>query len=355
MNVNTIRKRNFDQAFVSITGRTMNRLDVLDSKRRLGRVCFPIEIGPRFSFAGALVATLCVGLLNLAASLNSPLLANDNSPTMGDDVVLIEGYSQPNRLSEVAAATAGILAARTLSPGIEVKRGECVAKIDSRTFDKSVEVARRRVDSKGSLKAAQAETRAAELRVAILRELAKQKSASPEELFRAELEIEQAQARVIAAREQNLIYTAEYEKLLAQSEDFCIKAPFDGVIVEYVKQAGEWIGPTDPHVCTIAELDRLRVDFLVPAPLAKPLKSGATIAVRFTETDELAESKITYIAPYANAETNTVEVHVIVNNTSRHWDSGTRCQLEIPSTGYSKEQMVAAEIDAPSVTPGASL
>lgn len=331
MSIHTTRLRIHEQADATTTGEAMLQIQVLHFvKKRLVAIVLQRAATQRSCLDRALHCALCF-LLVLTPSLCSPSFAGDDSLATTDDAVVIEGFSQPNRLSEVASATAGILATRTFSPGAEVRRGECVAKIDARTFAKSVEVARLRGESEGSLKAAEAETRAAKRRVAILRELAKQKSATPEELLRAEMELEQTQARVISAREQNLIYAAEYEKLLAQSDEFCIKAPFDGVIVEYAKQAGEWIGPTDPHVCTIAELDKLRVDFLVPAPLVKQLRPDTTTPIRFTDDRSRVQGTITYIAPYATAETNTVEVHVVLDNASRKLVAGTRCQLEIPT------------------------
>ena len=116
----------------------------------------------------------------------------------------------------------------------------------------------------GELNSAQAELESSRKRVLIVRDLSSRQHASDEELFRAENELLVAEANLKTVQEKLRLRQAEYEKLQAESQHYQVTAPFDGVIVSYTKQRGEFVGSVAPEVCVIAELDRLSVDFLLP-------------------------------------------------------------------------------------------
>ena len=121
---------------------------------------------------------------------------------------------------------------------------------------------------------------------------------------------------------------AEYQKLQRQAEEYSIVAPFDGVLVEFLKQPGEFVGPVDPNICVIAELTTLSADFLVPRRYRSEFELQQTIDVHFVESVQVATGKIYYISPFPNGETNTYTLKIQVPNPDRSLSAGERCQLE---------------------------
>ncbi|GAB5406545.1 MAG: efflux RND transporter periplasmic adaptor subunit [Aureliella sp.] len=249
------------------------------------------------------------------------------------ETVVVEGFSRPYRISRVAAPNAGVLLERIVECGEAVREGQEIASLDSEVFAKSLTVARMRMEQTGELDNAKVDVDSAKQRLTILADLGKRSHASHEEITRAEADFQRALARYQIAVEQQRVDTAEYDRLKAQADRYHVRAPFDGVIVEYSKEKGEWVGQVDPHVCTVAELSVLSVDFLVPSYASESLEIGQSVSVVFADADSTAEGTVQFVAPYPNAETNTVEVHVKVDNQDRKLNAGLRCSIhmEVPS------------------------
>ncbi len=243
--------------------------------------------------------------------------------------VVVEGFSRPFRISRVAAPSSGVLLERLHERGAEVREGEAIASLDAEVFAKSLEVARVRMEQKGELTNAKIDVDTTEERLNILLDLGKQSHASQEEITRAEADYQRALARYQIAVETQRVNKAEFARLEAQADRYFVRAPFDGVIVEYSKQKGEWVGQVDPHVCTVAELSVLSVDFMVPSLVGNTISVGQPITVNFADAGPSVEGIVQFVAPYPNAETNTIAVHVKVENADRKLSAGLRCSIEV--------------------------
>lgn len=240
----------------------------------------------------------------------------------------IEGFSQPARLAKVACSARGILQSFHAKEGQAVKKGECIGKIDSAVQLKLVEMARVAKDCTGEIVAAEATLRAKKMLLHRVESLLKRNHASEIELLKAQEQVESAESSLQIVRENQMQRQAEYEKLLAEAQQCCISAPFDGVVVEYLKEHGEYVGPADPNVCVLAELDVLSVEFLVPLSRRHECKVGEIASVQFVDSGTTATGRISYVSPYPNGETNLFTVKVRIENEKRKLQAGMRCQLD---------------------------
>lgn len=264
-------------------------------------------------------------------------LASVISPSVfSDEAIIIEGFSQPNRIAKVSASTSGIVEELLVREGQEVKKDECLCRMDSKLQEKLLEIAAINRESKGELLASESEVKNAEMRLQTLRDLARRQHASEQELQRAISEFETAQAGLQMAREKQILRTLEFEKLQVSTEQFCVRAPFDGVVTEFNKVEGEFVGVTDYCVCTIAELKTLSVDFLVPRHYRQEIKVDSEIKVVFTESQKTVRGIVYYVSPYPNGETNTYSVKIRVDNSERKLSAGERCQIELDSPASSE-------------------
>jgi RND family efflux transporter MFP subunit len=246
-----------------------------------------------------------------------------------DEAFIVEGFSQPNRIAKVSASTSGIVKELLVREGSEVKKDECLCRMDSKLQEKLLEIAAINRESKGELQAAETEVKNAEMRLQTLRDLASRQHASEQELQRAVSDFETAQAGLQMALEKQALRNLEFEKLQVATEQFCVRAPFDGVVTEFSKEEGEFVGVADYSVCTVAELSTLSVDFLVPRHYHRELKVDSEINVVFTESQKTVRGIVYYVSPYPNGETNTYSVKIRVDNSDRVLSAGERCQLEL--------------------------
>lgn len=243
-------------------------------------------------------------------------------------IQFLEGVSHPNRIAKLAAAGTGIVSQLNVSEGVFVSKGQCLVELDRRVHDKQLASARLSMESEGEIKAAEAQLASSERRILIIRKLRQKGSATAEEVLRAENEYSLALANLQSAREKQAIRRTEYERLETQTSNFCISAPFDGVVVEHLRALGEFVGPAEPGVCVLAEIDKLSVEFLIPRKSQLGFDIGKEVNVHFVESNRHAAGRVYYVSPYPNGETNTVKVKVRVNNQDHLINAGERCMIE---------------------------
>lgn len=246
-----------------------------------------------------------------------------------NEAYTIQGFSQPRRVSKVASSLSGIVYSLEVTEGQHTKKGECLVRLDRRVHDEKLELARVAKDSVGDLQSVDAEFAAKKTRLSRLSELSNRNHATPVELMQAQEDVSIAVANVQRAKDRLAQAAADYARLLAESEQYCIAAPFDGVIVEFAKEIGEYVGPGDVVVCTIADLDTLSVEFLLPRQFRKNFSVGDQVDVGFSVSGQTVTGTVHYISPFPNGETNTYVVKTHVDNSSGQLTAGERCQLNV--------------------------
>lgn len=238
----------------------------------------------------------------------------------------IEGFAHPYRSAEVATSTSGIIKEWLVEEGEEVQAGQPLVQLDATVHQTMVDIAETAVESRGELVLAEAEQRLRTQRLTAIQELATQGHATPDELFRAESEWEVATARVLVAKESHLRREMELKKLKAQLKAFVVVAPYDGVVAKVHRLAGEYVGPVDPAVCEIVELENLSARFLTSSDLVERVPNGSQVEVLFVASGIKVRGTAT-VSPYPDAETGMRLVRVKLANPKGELPAGVRCKL----------------------------
>jgi RND family efflux transporter MFP subunit len=282
-------------------------------------------------------------IVSLALANAAPVVAQKAKYS---DSYSIEGFSQPYRFANVAAPIGGIVSSIDAKEGEQVAEGDCLAQLDSKSHQGRVEVARVAKESLGELATAEAQLVADKTRLQRILELSGRHHATAVELLQAKEDVAIAEAGVVRAKDRLDQQAAEYQRLIAESEQYSIRAPFSGVIVEYAKDRGEYVGPGDSTICTIADLSTLRAEFLVPRDFRHKLHIGHQAKILFTVARKTTTGTIEYISPFPNGETSTFTVKMIVDNSAGLLSAGERCQIQdlsqpITSSQPDKDQQLS--------------
>lgn len=244
------------------------------------------------------------------------------------DRYTLQGFSQPLRVSAVASATPGIVESRGFREGDWVRRGECLLKLDSSVHDARLELARVTKDSLGDLETAKAELAADQTRLQRIRNLVERQHATQNELLQAEEIVAVSLANLRRSQDSLAQQEADFARLQAESKQYSVLAPFEGVIVEFTKREGEYVGPGEFAVCTLADLSTLLVEFLVPGHYRHNFQIDDQVEVFFTVAGRDVPGTVQYISPFPNGETNTYTVKVRVDNADGTLNAGERCRLD---------------------------
>jgi RND family efflux transporter MFP subunit len=241
----------------------------------------------------------------------------------------IPGFTEPYRRVHVACAESGIVATVAVQIGQRVQAGDVLATLESTEQEALLELAEHQMQAQGRLEAAMAEARLRQSRLDNLSALASQGYANPDEVQRARMEAEVADAHVRAAREELVARSLEVRKIQAQLDNRTIRAPQTGVLTEILKRPGEFVSYNDPNVFVLVELDRLLATFYIPENRATVLTPGQTLAVQFGQPATPVEGTVEIISPVTDAESGTVRVQLRLENSGNAHRAGERCSVEL--------------------------
>ncbi len=178
----------------------------------------------------------------------------------------IEGFTEPIRRIDLAAAEPGILVKLFVKEGESITAGQPLARLDREVHEITAKIAKRAKEQRGRLNAAQAERQQRAQRLERLRTIEPKRFASADEIARAETELSIAEANLLAAEEQLAIDTLEYEKARAILERRELRSPIDGVVVKLHREEREFVSVINPTVVTVVQLNPLQVIFRCRRP-----------------------------------------------------------------------------------------
>lgn len=266
-------------------------------------------------------AVVCLASALMIVVLSS-LSAQESSSTG-----VVQGFLEPYRTIRVASVESGVLKRLHVEEGNDVKEGQPLAELDTSIYNAMLEIAKANRDARGDLDLARTEQRLQQHRLDLFLQLYATSHANEEETRRARTELEVAAAQVRSAEERKLARKLEFERLAAQLEARTIRAPQDGVVTAIQKQCGEYVGPTDPVLLTMVQLQPLSAVFLVPRQQVARLNVGQSVSLVFPGAGLTTEGTIEFIAPVVDAGSGTIAVRVRVDNTNRSLRAGEPCQF----------------------------
>lgn len=254
-----------------------------------------------------------------------------------------EGFTEPYRTIEVAAAEMGTVAKLMVHEGDRVSRGQPLALLDNDVLEVSREIANANANAQGKIDSARADRDLRKTRLERLLPLRSQGHASQVEIDRAKAELAVAEANLRIAEEQHRLDQLESKRIEAMIERRVLRSPIDGVVTKLHKEEREFVSNVSAGVATVVQLDPMRATFMLPTLQAQSLEAGQDIALEFPENGGKAKGRVEFVAPVTEAESGAVRVKVLLDNADGHYRSGVRCSLSVPTTADLK----TASSDAP--------
>jgi macrolide-specific efflux system membrane fusion protein len=164
---------------------------------------------------------------------------------------------------------------------------------------------------------------------------------------KAELDLEEAQ---LARRQDQLNVELKNQELALSKHNVDIRrivAPINGVVVQVLKQPGEWVEPGE-KVLRIVRIDRLRVEGLVPVDDLPPDLRGAPVSITLNRTPKgptTHSGKVVFVSPEINPVNGQVRIWAEVDNQDGVLKPGLRPRMTINplSTGGDAKSASASQ------------
>jgi RND family efflux transporter MFP subunit len=263
----------------------------------------------------------------------------------------IEAFTEPYRLIAVSASEIGIIERLTVIEGQRVQAKQVIGKLDDSVLSASLEVARSAAGASGARMSAEADFQLRKQQLNAYQLLERSGNATHREIGQAELEVEQAAARLQGIREDIEVRQLECERIRKQIEQRQIVSPIDGIITSIEKNVGEFVSPTDPVVLHVVKIDTLLAIFSVPRVFAGTIKPGTPVMLSIGVDEGQVKGEVEYVAPIANPESNTVRVKIRVANSDGKCPSGVVCRWELNSGAKAAAPVIRSTKITNSSTP----
>lgn len=242
------------------------------------------------------------------------------------------GYSgdcliEPMIVAEVGSPVQGVIRELLADRSELVTQGQAIANLRSEAEEANLAHATSRAAMKSEIAAREADLALATHNLKRQQNLFKQQLVPAQERDEAIARKRVAEATLVQARESHALLQIELkraEQLLSQRT---IRSPVNGVIVEQHAFPGEFI--YDNPVMTVAQLDPLRVEVVMPARYFGQFKPGDTARiVPEINQDEPLTAVVDVVDRLLDTRSGTFGVRLTLPNSDFAITGGQKCQIE---------------------------
>ncbi|MEM5431778.1 efflux RND transporter periplasmic adaptor subunit [Cupriavidus oxalaticus] len=250
-----------------------------------------------------------------------------------------------DRTAHVVPRVAGVAQAVPANLGEQVAKGQVLAVIASTAL----------AEQRSELLAAQRREALARATYAREKTLWQEKISAEQDYQQARTALEEAQIAVQNAR-QKLVAIGASESAGKDGKggslnQFTLRAPFDGIIVEKHLSLGEAV-KEDASVFTISDLSSVWAEFVVSARDLDQVRVGETVRIRSTASETQAEGKVSYVGALLGEQTRTAKARVTLANPGMAWRPGLFVTVSV--LGAATQVPVTVEADAVQQVDGRS-
>ncbi len=257
-----------------------------------------------------------------------------------DDTKLVTGNTAPSLEAKLTFAAPGLVTDVLVNKGDHVKVGQVLAKQDDREDQAELQRITMEAKSMAKIENYQADQAVKQVQLDRKEKLLKIQQSGADANLIALSEVEEARLDLKLAKTQVDMTQLEHDQkgLDALKQQIKVdleqlKSPIDGYVEKRNINPGE-MAAADPQnhdgAIVVVQNDPLWVELrTLPASEAQMLKRGQILQVQYPGEAEWQSAKVIYIAPEADAGSDTQAVTLELPNPSGR-DSGLQIQVKLP-------------------------
>ncbi len=210
----------------------------------------------------------------------------------------IVGVVDFDTLSGLSPEVSGRIEESNIEEGEVVKKGDTLVRLNTDLLEKDVQIRRKEAEGIG-------------VKIANTRKNLKRF----ETLFKEAAASEKAyddladSLRELVIQQEMVKTTIEKRKL--EIDKSALTAPFDGMVLEKLKDVGEWVSPGVP-VCTLGSITDLFVQVAVSEDLVEYIQPGQEVVLVINALKREFTGKVTNFVPIADPATKTFEIKIAI-------------------------------------------
>ncbi len=232
---------------------------------------------------------------NTPTQMLLPLPSNAKTLTLvkeqSDNIMSWPGTIRSRSIAKIAPKFNARILEVTVDAGDSVKKGDVIAKLDEQAMRAGYQ------EAIATLNAAQAQAKKAIADERRIKDLYRKEAATRQNYDAAVAQASTARATVKHAR-------SAVKQVHVNLAELVLRAPFDGVISERLKEPGDMGLPNDPIVI-LQKPDNLRMEATIPTHCAQRISLGMAVNIRIDSLNRTIPATIDEIAPRIDPLTRT--------------------------------------------------
>ncbi|UCC57508.1 MAG: efflux RND transporter periplasmic adaptor subunit [Gammaproteobacteria bacterium] len=231
---------------------------------------------------------------------------------------------EPHRTVEVKSAIDGRIEVINVERSDFVTAGQPLVVFESDVEKASVELARAKTEMKAEYNSSKVSHRFAVRKLGRFDGLAEEGVVAVQTKDEVETEAALARLQTVQAKENKLLAELELARAIAALDQHTVESPLTGVVVERFKSPGEY--PEDSAILTLAQLDPLNVEVLLPASMFGSIKPGMKASVApESPLDGSYQAEVKIVDRVVDASSGTFGVRLELPNPDNKLPGGLKC------------------------------
>jgi len=244
---------------------------------------------------------------------------------------LVTGQIEAVWRTTVAAEEAGLVIQSPPDRGTPVKRGDVLAKLDTKLLETSRQVAEAQLnEAEAMVRQVEATLTEAQALVDRYAGLIEEGAITQVEYDRAVRDRNVAEAQRSTAKAAVASRRAEIERISIQLDKMTIRAPFDGSVIAKYAELGQWLAPGGP-VAEMVATEQVDAILEVPESMIGAIQPDVPVDVRIPGLDQTFTGRVFRIVPNADREARTVQVLIRLDNPDATIKPGMSAEAELPT------------------------
>jgi RND family efflux transporter MFP subunit len=239
----------------------------------------------------------------------------------------LDGFIDPYIVVNVGTGVSGIIDSLEVDRGDIVKKGQVLAKLDSRVEKATVKLIRERAKMKSATELARARLDFT-IREQQRRKELYEKGIIPDyEMDEAETNLIIAQKELQEIEEQKRIAELELKQAEAAFARRVIQSPINGVVVERYLSPGELA--SEKPILKLAQLDPLNVEVIAPVSMLGSIKAGRKVdVIPEGPFEKTYQGKVTIVDRVMDAASGTFGIRIELSNSDLTLPAGLKCRVK---------------------------
>lgn len=237
---------------------------------------------------------------------------------------------KPRRVIELGSPVFGVLAHVYVDRADVVKKDQIVARLNTAVEEAQLELDKYRASNTTEIEAAKTDMAWNQRELDRRRQLAGNMFSKANDIDEYVTKVEQDRIAIQKGMVDLETARLEANRSEAQLQAKILTSPVNGVVTEIKLSPGEFIYEQTP-IMTIAEVDPLSIDLVVPADAYHSVRPGLIGEVHLSPpVDATYPARVDAVDPVIDAASDTFRIRLTLPNPGNAIPAGIRCSVELP-------------------------